>query len=121
LLVAEATFISAAHAIICQLVAPGRAADVQASVDDGQPLLSASAVAMPGDGFVAKSGPVPVPREMTKDEIHACVYDFIQASQNAILAGFDGVELHGANGYQDTCNILTDQWEGALRIGHGFH
>ncbi|WP_423596281.1 alkene reductase [Roseateles sp. MS654] len=41
----------------------------------------------------------PVPRALTIDEIHATVQDFRRAAANAIRAGFDGVEIHGANGY----------------------
>ncbi len=39
------------------------------------------------------------PRELTTEEIKAIVKDFAKAAKNAISAGFDGVELHGANGY----------------------
>ena len=39
------------------------------------------------------------PREMTGEEIQQTVGDFAQAAKNAIAAGFDGVEIHGANGY----------------------
>ena len=39
------------------------------------------------------------PREMTREEIGKTVADFAQAARNAIKAGFDGVEIHGANGY----------------------
>lgn len=41
----------------------------------------------------------PVPRALSKDEIQAVVGDYRRAARNAIDAGFDGVELHGANGY----------------------
>lgn len=40
-----------------------------------------------------------LPKEMTIDQINQTVNEFVIASQNAIKAGFDGVELHGANGY----------------------
>lgn len=45
------------------------------------------------------SGPYPVPREITRDEMRAVVESFAQAARYAIEAGFDGVEIHGANGY----------------------
>jgi NADPH2 dehydrogenase len=107
--------------IICQLVAPGRAADAaQLAKDGGHVLLSSTATPMPGSGFAPKdSGPAPIPREMTESEIWSCVSDFASAAQNAIRAGFDGVEIHGANGYlvdqflQDTCNTRTDAWGGS--------
>lgn len=39
------------------------------------------------------------PRALTTDEVKQVVQDFAQAARNAVAAGFDGVELHGANGY----------------------
>lgn len=90
--------------IYCQLIAPGRAGSLE-----GYPLLSSSAVAMEGGEK---------PREMTEQEIWDCISDFRQAAKNAMEAGFDGVELHGANGYlidqftQDICNQRTDSWGG---------
>ncbi|KAK6215135.1 nadh:flavin oxidoreductase nadh oxidase [Colletotrichum tabaci] len=99
--------------IFCQLIAPGRAAAVSVlEKEGGHPLLSSSAVAL--------SPEAAVPREMTAEDIAAAVRDFAQAGKNAIAAGFDGVEVHGANGYlvdqflQDTCNKRTDQWGGSV-------
>ncbi|MDD1015473.1 alkene reductase [Pseudomonas rubra] len=46
-------------------------------------------------GFV----PTSTPRPLTTDEVSQVVADFAQAAANAIDAGFDGVEIHGANGY----------------------
>jgi len=91
--------------IFCQLVAPGRAAVV-----DSHPLLSSSAIRMTEDSVI--------PQEMTHGQIISCIADFKQAAKNAILAGFDGVEIHGANGYlvdqflQDNCNKRSDSWGG---------
>ncbi|WP_211588945.1 alkene reductase [Allorhizocola rhizosphaerae] len=42
---------------------------------------------------------IPVPREMSTKDVEQTVSDFVQAARNAVEAGFDGVELHGANGY----------------------
>lgn len=106
--------------MICQLVAPGRAADAEELKKDGFELLSSSAVAMPGSGFTKKNDTMPTPREMTEQEIYDCIADFARAAQNAMKAGFDGVEIHGANGYlvdqflQDTCNKRTDAWGGSI-------
>ncbi|RSM01360.1 hypothetical protein CEP52_008619 [Fusarium oligoseptatum] len=93
----------------CQIFAPGRAGR-----RDGCPLYSSGAVPMTdGDSDV-------VPQEMTESEIWDCISDFKIAAQNTIKAGFDGVELHGANGYlidqfsQNTCNIRTDSWGGSV-------
>ncbi|KAE9378848.1 NADPH dehydrogenase [Stipitochalara longipes BDJ] len=60
------------------------------------------------------------PEPYTEDEIWKFVRDYAQAAKNAIEAGFDGVEIHGANGYlidhfiQDTCNKRTDGWGGSV-------
>ncbi|RNL82101.1 alkene reductase [Halostreptopolyspora alba] len=60
----------------------------------------------------------PVPREMTHDDIARTVDDFARAARNAIEAGFDGVELHGANGYlihqflADGANRRADSYGG---------
>ena len=43
--------------------------------------------------------PLPVPEVMTVDDIRTTIDEYAQAARNAIAAGFDGVELHGANGY----------------------
>ena len=43
--------------------------------------------------------PLPVPRALRTDELPAMIQEFVQGAKAAIRAGFDGVELHGANGY----------------------
>jgi N-ethylmaleimide reductase len=59
------------------------------------------------------------PRELTIDEIRRTVEDFAAAARNAIDAGFDGVELHAANGYLahqflgTNTNLRTDQYGGS--------
>ena len=66
--------------MICQLVAPGRAADVETlKQDGGGDMLCSSAMAMPGEGFAPKDGPTPTPREMGEEDIQACISDFVQA------------------------------------------
>jgi N-ethylmaleimide reductase len=61
----------------------------------------------------------PTPRALGRDEIHQIVADFRQAARNAVDAGFDGVEIHGANGYivdqflRTTSNIRTDEYGGS--------
>jgi N-ethylmaleimide reductase len=62
--------------------------------------LAPSAVALPDTVFTPSGHQAAVtPREMTIDEIHATRADFVAAAHNAIDAGFEGVEVHGANGY----------------------
>ena len=59
-----------------------------------------------------------VPLELSEDAITATIADFVRAARNAIAAGFDAVELHGANGYllhqflSTNTNLRTDRWGG---------
>ncbi|ACA84889.1 alkene reductase [Shewanella woodyi] len=61
----------------------------------------------------------PVPREMTYQDIKRVVNDFADAAENAIEAGFDGVEIHGGNGYlidqflRTNSNHRTDSYGGS--------
>lgn len=63
---------------------------------------------------------VPVPHALTKAEIAEIVQQFRRAAANAIRAGFDGVEIHGANGYlidqflRDGANQRTDEYGGSV-------
>lgn len=62
-----------------------------------------------------------VPTALTDDGIRQTVDDFVSAAQNAIAAGFDGVEVHAANGYllhqflSTNANVRTDSWGGSAR------
>ncbi|MFF3228832.1 alkene reductase [Nocardia suismassiliense] len=62
----------------------------------------------------------PVPREMTQADIEETIADFVAAARKAIEAGFDGVELHGANGFllhqflADGTNRRTDGYGGSV-------
>lgn len=99
--------------IYLQLWALGRVANPQIKADEGT-------------GDVHSSSPTPyspaspVPREMTEDEIQQYISDYATAAKNAMQAGFDGVEIHAANGYiidqftQDVCNKRTDKWGGSI-------
>jgi N-ethylmaleimide reductase len=61
----------------------------------------------------------PTPRELDRAEIAAIVNDFRIGARNAIAAGFDGVEIHGANGYlvdqflRTTSNVRKDEYGGS--------
>ena len=76
--------------IYLQIWALGRAARPHALAAKGLEMVSSSASPLAPDGMV--------PRPMTEEEIWQCIRDFGTASKNAIEAGFDGVEIHGANG-----------------------
>lgn len=61
------------------------------------------------------------PRELSIDEIKQTVADFVLAAKNAIQAGFDGVEIHGANGYliqqflSTNVNRRADEYGGTIQ------
>lgn len=61
-----------------------------------------------------------IPRELTEDEIEATINDFAKAAKRALKAGFDGVEIHGANTYlvqqffSPHSNRRKDRWGGSL-------
>ncbi|KAL1860003.1 hypothetical protein Plec18167_009488 [Paecilomyces lecythidis] len=98
--------------IFCQLWATGRAAEPSVLAEKGFDLVSSSTIPITPDGQP--------PRALTEIEIHEYIDNFTKAAQNAILAGFDGVEIHGANGYlidqftQASCNKRTDKWGGSV-------
>ncbi|NMT18874.1 alkene reductase, partial [Vibrio parahaemolyticus] len=60
------------------------------------------------------------PRSMTKADIQQVIADYRQAALNAVEAGFDGIELHAANGYlinqfiDSEANSRTDEYGGSL-------
>ncbi len=66
---------------------------------DGEYVLAPSAVAFDGPVSRMRDLVYTVPKAATKEEIAQLVRDYAQAAQNAIEAGFDGVEIHAANGY----------------------
>lgn len=67
-----------------------------------------------------KSEPYPIPHSLDLDEISLVIESFQKGAENAIEAGFDGVEIHGANGYlldqflQDSSNKRTDDYGGSI-------
>ncbi len=105
--------------IVCQIWHCGRVA--HPDMRHGAMPVAPSAIPATGDFFLP-SGRVefPVPRVLGLDEIPGIVADFAQATRNARAAGFDGVELHGANGYlqdqflQDGSNERTDAYGGSV-------
>jgi N-ethylmaleimide reductase len=85
-------------------------------------VVSASNIPMKGKvktaEYIDVEAETPVP--LTVDEIQQTVQDFVQAAQNALEAGFDGIELHAANGYlidqflESCSNKRTDQYGGSM-------
>lgn len=70
-------------------------------LNNGAQPVAPSAIAISGDEVHTPEGKKPyvLPRELQDDEIPAIINGFKKAAENAQLAGFDGVEVHGANGY----------------------
>ena len=88
---------------------------------DGRQPVSASAVAAAGDvSLVRPKQPYETPRALTTEEVKEVVEAYRLGAENAKRAGFDGVELHGANGYlldqflQDKTNQRTDEYGGPI-------
>ncbi len=88
---------------------------------DGRDPVSASPVAAKGDvSLVRPKQPYPTPRELSLADIAEVVEAYRKGAENAKRAGFDGVELHGANGYlldqflQDGSNKRADAYGGSL-------
>jgi N-ethylmaleimide reductase len=107
--------------IFMQLFHVGRESHRDLQPDHNLPL---GASVMPHDDLVfTKKGWVPsdLNRELLNGEVHDLVEDYRQAAIRAHMAGFDGVELHGANGYlvdqflQDGTNQRTDQYGGTIK------
>ena len=105
--------------IFMQIWHAGRAA--HPDINGGARTVSSSAIAIEGE-IHTPAGKVPhaVPHALTLEEIPAIVAAFAQAAKNAMAAGFDGVEVHGANGYlidqflRDGANQRTDAYGGSV-------
>lgn len=82
--------------------------------------LAPSAIA-PGMQMFTLGGmkDIPIPKAMTADDIHTVIDEFRRAARSAILAGADGVEIHGANGYlvhqffAENANQRSDEYGGS--------
>lgn len=106
--------------IFVQLMHTGRVGH-HANLPAGARVLAPSAIGLSGAMYTDSKGPQPhpVPEEMTEGDIQQAIDEFVQASRLAIESGFDGVELHGANGYlidqflNAASNQRTDRWGGS--------
>lgn len=105
--------------MVMQLWHVGRISDP--SFLDGKAPVGPSALAAEGHvSLLRPERPYPVPHPLSVDEIKQVVEDFKIGAENAKRAGFDGVEIHGANGYlldqflQDSSNQRQDQYGGTI-------
>lgn len=103
--------------IIAQVMHSGRVTHQE--TNGGHQVVAPSAIAIDGvTRTYAGKLPYPVPHALDAAELPGIVEEFVQASRNAIEAGFDGVELHGANGYllheflAPSANQRTDAYGG---------
>ncbi|HCI52535.1 MAG TPA: alkene reductase [Gallionella sp.] len=107
--------------IYVQLMHTGRVSH-PANMQACSKILAPSALAAPGDMWTDTSGmqPYPVPQAMTEAEIEQTIAEYVQGAKNAREAGFDGVEIHAANGYMidqflnTATNQRTDNWGGSI-------
>jgi N-ethylmaleimide reductase len=105
--------------IILQLWHMGRL--VHSDFLGGAQPVSASATTAPGDAHTAEGKkPYVEARALETSEIPRVIADYVKAAKNAMAAGFDGVQIHGANGYlidqflRDNSNFRTDQYGGSI-------
>ena len=118
--------------IFAQLWHVGRVSHAALQPNGAQPVSSSAIQAEGVKVFVDVEGRGPqsgvgamlqhdMPRALRTDEIPAIVNDYAQAARNAIAAGFDGIELHGANGYlinqfiDSQANLRDDEYGGSLQ------
>lgn len=107
--------------VFVQLMHTGRIGHYD-NLPDGAQLVGVSAIRAGGQIFTDKSGMQDhsMPAALTADGIAAVVEGHVQAARNAIEAGFDGIELHAANGYlieqflNPNVNIRTDEYGGSI-------
>ena len=107
--------------IFIQLMHTGRVSHSE-NLPKGAEVVAPSAVATDGEMYTDSLGmqPYPTPREMTLEDIETTQTEYVQAAKNAIDAGFDGVEIHGANGYlvdqfiNTASNKRSDKYGGSI-------
>jgi len=91
--------------VFAQIMHTGRVSNKE-NMSENAIVLAPSAIKLSGEIYTDSKGLLPYeePKAMTLDELKQTQQEYVQASINAIKAGFDGVEIHGANGY------LVDQF-----------
>jgi N-ethylmaleimide reductase len=106
--------------IVIQLWHVGRISHTSLLPGGAAPVSSTAKAANSKTYIAGGFADVSAPRALRADEIPAVVADYAHAARCAIEAGFDGVEIHAANGYlieqflRDSCNDRTDAYGGAI-------
>ncbi|CAN7410890.1 alkene reductase [Pseudomonas sp. GL-B-26] len=106
--------------IFLQLWHVGRLSHPLVQIDSERP-VAPSAIKADGEIYTPEGlKPYELPRALDLDEIPGVIADFRQGAENAKRAGFDGVEIHGANGYlidqflRDGTNTRNDAYGGSI-------
>lgn len=113
--------------IFIQLMHTGRVGH-QLNLPEDAAVMAPSAIAAAGQMYTVKEGMQahPVPRAFTTGEVKTTIKEYVDAAKNAVEAGFDGVELHAANGYlieqflNPHTNIRTDEYGGSIEARSRF-
>ena len=116
---------SAVHAkgakIFVQVMHCGRIAH-PLNMPKGARVLAPSAIASPGQMWTDAEGmkPEPVPEAMTEEDLRHALDEYVHSAKSALAAGFDGIELHAANGYlleqfiRPNTNQRKDRYGGSI-------
>jgi N-ethylmaleimide reductase len=107
--------------IFVQLMHTGRASHID-NMPTGSQIIAPSAIAVSGQIYTDTKGlrPYSLPLEMNEIQINKTITEYTKSAVLAMEAGFDGVEIHGANGYlidqflNTQSNKRTDKWGGSI-------
>jgi len=107
--------------IFIQLMHTGRVSHPN-NMPEGTTVLAPSSVQLDGEMYTDQEGmqTYPLAKEMDANDLETAKNEYVQAAKNAMAAGFDGVELHGANGYlidqfiNPTTNKRKDAYGGSI-------
>ncbi|WP_286793443.1 alkene reductase [Microbacterium sp. UBA3394] len=109
---------AAGGVLVMQLMHGGRVSHT--AITGTERIVAPSALPAPGQTRTPEGKvDMPVPHALETDEIPAVIAQFAQAARNAVAAGFDGVEVHGANGYlvheflSPASNVREDTYGGS--------